>query len=97
MSGVFRPEQNSSITATDDPDLARVFGLTQYDKATGQWTAPRPPDAGQRDGVEVQEQRHADAHAEGEAQREAERQRAEADEAKLEAALTPKKATGAKK
>lgn len=101
MSGEFRPEQNLSITATDDPELAKRHGLTQYDKATGQWRAPQAPDAGQRDGAEVQEQRHTDARAEGDAQHEADLKAAEA-EAKRKAdedaaAAKSTKATGTKK
>lgn len=53
MSGVLRPEQHSEIAATDDPDLARQFGLTQFNRETGQWEAPTAPDAGQRDGTDV--------------------------------------------
>jgi hypothetical protein len=53
MSGVFRPEQNTEVAATDDADLARQHGLTQFNRATGQWEAPSAPDAGQRDGTDV--------------------------------------------
>lgn len=93
MSGKFRDEQNLSIEATDDPDLAKAHGLTQYDKATGQWCAPQPPDAGQRDGADVQEQRRADALAEGDAQHEAEHGPESAD---LPKGSKVSKATGSK-
>lgn len=96
MSGEFRPEQNQRIEATDDPELAKAHGLTQYDKATGQWRAPQPPDAGQRDGADVQEQRHADALAEGDAQHEAEHGAPPANGDKTDDKATPAKRTGAK-
>lgn len=75
MSGDFRPEQQvGGIESTDDPDLARRFGLTDFNRETGLYTAPKAPDAGQRDGVDVQEQRRRDALAEGDAQNDAERE-----------------------
>lgn len=92
MSGEFRPEQNNRIESTDDADLARNFGLTDFNRETGLYTAPKAPDAGQRDGEDVQEQRRQDAHAEGE------RQQQELDD-KIKAATEPKpatKATGSK-
>jgi len=49
MSGEFRDEQQQSIESTDNPDLARRFGLTSFDRETGLYTAPTPPDAGERD------------------------------------------------
>lgn len=98
MSGEFRDEQNTTIESTDDADLAKRYGLTQYNKATGVYTAPTPPDAGQRDGADVHEARHAAALAEGDAQHAADVERLEAalrlaneqheaDVAKLEAKL----------
>lgn len=72
MSGEFRPEQQTSIESTDDPALAQRFGLTSFNRETGLYTAPTAPDAGQRDGADVQEQRRADAEAEGDAQQRAE-------------------------
>lgn len=53
MSGEFRAEQNVEIESTDDPDIARRFGLTKYDRETGQYTAPTPPDTGERDSGEL--------------------------------------------
>jgi hypothetical protein len=55
MSGEFRPEQQQSIESTDNPDLARRFGLTRYDRETGQYTAPTAPDAGERDSGQLAE------------------------------------------
>lgn len=52
MSGEYRDEQNTRIEATDDEELAKRHGLTQFDKATGQWRRPQAPDAGQRDGTD---------------------------------------------
>lgn len=49
MSGEYRDEQNIEIEATDNAELAKRHGLTQYDKASGQWRKPTAPDAGQRD------------------------------------------------
>lgn len=72
MSGEYRDEQNVTIESTDNPELAKRHGLTQFNKATGQYTAPTPPDAGQRDGADEHERRHAAARAEGDAQHEAE-------------------------
>jgi hypothetical protein len=40
MSGEFRPEQVQQIESTDDAQLAKAHGLTEYDEATGQYTAP---------------------------------------------------------
>jgi len=55
MSGVFRPEQNATIEATDDPELAKQHGLTEWNEARGQFVAPpQPSDAGQRDGYGVE-------------------------------------------
>ncbi len=44
MSGVFDPAQQTGITATDDPGLAKQFGLTEWDEARGQFVAPAPDD-----------------------------------------------------
>lgn len=96
MSGEFRPEQNLRIESTDNPDVARQHGLTQFDKATGQYTAPTTPDTGQRDGADVQEQRRADADAEGAEQQRAEDEQRKADDAARAAAAEPKKTTAAK-
>ncbi len=41
MSGVFDPAQQISVTATDDPELAKRFGLTEWDEARGQYVAPK--------------------------------------------------------
>jgi hypothetical protein len=76
MSGEFREEQNVTIASTDDPELAKRHGLTQFDKATGQYTAPKAPDAGQRDGSGEQ---YRDALALAGEQHEAERKRLEAE------------------
>lgn len=78
MSGDFRPEQNQTIESTDNEDLARHFGLTEFNRETGLWTGPKAPDAGQRDGEDVQQQRHAAARAEGDEQDEAERAKLDA-------------------
>lgn len=40
MSGEFRPEQVQQVESTDDPQLAQARGLTEYDEATGLYTAP---------------------------------------------------------
>lgn len=37
MSGVFRPEQNTEITATDDEALAKAHGLDYFDEESGQY------------------------------------------------------------
>jgi hypothetical protein len=55
MSGEFRPEQQTTIEATDNEALAKAHGLTQYDEATGQWRRPTPPDAGERDSGQLAE------------------------------------------
>lgn len=52
MSGTFNPDE-PGITATDDADLARKLGFSQYNRATEQWEAPTAPDAGMRDGTDV--------------------------------------------
>lgn len=76
MSGEFRPEQHPhGIESTADPDLARHFGLTSFNRETGLYTAPTAPDAAQRDGADVQAERHAAAKAEGDEQDKAERER----------------------
>jgi hypothetical protein len=72
MSGEFRPEQQHTIDSTNDADLARRFGLTDFNRETGLYTAPKTPDAGQRDGADVQEQRREAAKAEGDEQQRAE-------------------------
>lgn len=106
MSGDFRPEQQvGGIESTDDPALAQRFGLTDFNRETGLYTAPKTPDAGQRDGEDVQEQRRRDALADGDAQNDAEREKLEAAIAKQQAEggatkssseAAPKKATGTK-
>jgi hypothetical protein len=40
MSSVFRPEQNLRINATDDPELAKLHGLTEWDESRGQYVRP---------------------------------------------------------
>lgn len=51
---MFNPNE-PGITATDDPEIARRRGFTEYDEATGQYRAPREaasasdPAAGQPD------------------------------------------------
>lgn len=94
-------EINPTIRATDDPELAKRLGLTQFDKARGQWVAPKTPDAGQRDGAEVHEAQHAAAHAEGDAQHKVEHGHApafvgESGPEPVKKATTATKATGAK-
>jgi hypothetical protein len=50
MSGTFNPNE-PGIEATDDETLAKAHGLTEWNEARGQWTAPpQPSDSGQRDG-----------------------------------------------
>lgn len=39
MSGEFRPEQNATVEATDDPALAQQYGLTEFDDERGQYVA----------------------------------------------------------
>jgi hypothetical protein len=53
MSGTYRDDQNVTIEATDNEELAKQHGLTRFDKASGQWTRPTPPDAGERDSGEL--------------------------------------------
>lgn len=71
MSGDFRPEQNQTIESTDDPALAQRYGLTSFNKSTGQWERPRS-DVGVRDGEDAERARHDAADDEGKAQHAAE-------------------------
>jgi hypothetical protein len=100
MSGEYRDEQNITIEATDNPELAKRYGLTQFDKATGQYRRPKAPDAGQRDGKRSEEQYREALDLAGE-QHEAERARLEAEIEMLRADAAPRetkatKATGSK-
>lgn len=96
MSGTFDPDQQQRVESTDDPELAKRFGLV-LNKKTGLYEAPKAPDAGQRDGDDVEAQRHAEAKAEGDAQHEAEHGAKPGDDAKDEAApAKATKATGSK-
>ena len=99
MSGQFTPAQHNRIESTDDPDLARNFGLTEFNRETGLYTAPKAPDAGQRDGADVQAERHAAAKAEGDEADKAMRDKlaaAQADADKTTATKPATKATGEK-
>lgn len=40
MSGVFRAEQHTDIDSTDDEQLARQFGLTEWDEDRAVWVKP---------------------------------------------------------
>lgn len=55
MSGVFRPEQNVTIEATDDKALADAHGLTEWDAERGQYVAPAADEAepGEDDGAHL--------------------------------------------
>jgi hypothetical protein len=70
MSGVFNPNE-PGITATDDPVVARAHGLTEFDDSTGQYTAPQPPDVGQRDGWTADEIAQREARDEDPAEHDA--------------------------
>lgn len=70
MSGVFNPNE-PGISATDDPEVARVHGL-EFDDAAGRYIRPaQPSDASGRDGDEAHERQRRAAIAEGEAQQQA--------------------------
>jgi hypothetical protein len=99
MSGQFTPAQHNRIESTDDPDLARNFGLTDFNRETGLYTAPKTPDAGQRDGSEVYERQHKDALHEGDVANQAEADKlaaAQAEPDKTTATKPATKATGSK-
>jgi hypothetical protein len=99
MSGQFAPAQHNRIESTDDPDLARNFGLTEFNRETGLYTAPKAPDAGQRDGADVEAERHAAAKVEGDEADKAMRDKlaaAQADADKTTATKPATKATGSK-
>lgn len=63
MSGEFRPEQNIRIEATDNEELAKRYGLTRYDEATGQWRRPTES-ADERDSRELAQLKREKADAE---------------------------------
>lgn len=46
MSGVFNADQHSEIEATDDPALARRFGLTEWHAGLGQYVRPAERESG---------------------------------------------------
>lgn len=50
MSGVFNPDDQQRVEATDDKALADKHGLTEWDEGRGQWVKPpQVSDVGTRD------------------------------------------------
>lgn len=50
MSGVFNPDEQQHVEATDDKALADKHGLTEWDEGRGQWVKPpQTSDVGTRD------------------------------------------------